>query len=338
MQRCLEIAKRGAGFVNPNPLVGCVILNQDKIISEGWHKAYGENHAEKMAIGNLANKFILSESTIYVNLEPCAHFGKTPPCANLLIEHKVKRVVVGMTDPNQLVAGKGIEMLRESGIEVVENILNQECLALNKFFVTFHTQKRPYVILKWAECANQFMAPSPKAKYQISGPETQTITHSLRRDVSAILVGVNTWNIDKPQLNNRLWSGTSPRRFVIDKDLKGNYDKEFVGDSSIFVINSIKNEVVGNLHYLQLDFNQTFINSLMDVFYNQNINSLMVEGGAFTLNEFIKYNLFDEIHRFKSKKTQLIHGILAPKVKGNRINSMELPNDYYEVFKNNSTL
>lgn len=338
MQRCLELAKRGAGFVNPNPLVGCVIVYQDKIISEGWHKAYGENHAERMAILQLADKSVLKDSTVYVNLEPCAHFGKTPPCASLLVEHKVKRVVVGMTDPNTLVAGKGIAMLRESGIEVVENILNQECLELNKFFVTFHTKKRPYIILKWAECVNQFMSPTPKVRFQISGPETQIITHALRRDVSAILVGVNTWNIDNPQLDNRLCSGNSPQRFVIDKVLKGNYSKEFVGDSAVYVVNSIKNEVVGNVHYINVNFDQLFMKSLLDLLYRQNINSLMVEGGAFTLTELIKYNLFDEIHRFKSKKMEIKQGILAPKVIEKRIKSMELTNDYYEVFKNNTTL
>jgi len=337
MQRCLEIAKRGAGFVNPNPLVGCVIVYQDKIISEGWHKAYGENHAERMAILQLADKSVLKNSTVYVNLEPCSHFGKTPPCANLLIEHKVKTVVVGMTDPNTLVAGKGIAILRENGIEVVENMLNQDCLELNRFFVKFHTQKRPYVILKWAECANQFMAPLPKAKYQISGQETQPITHSLRRDVSAILVGVNTWNIDNPQLDNRLWTGKSPKRFVIDKDLKGNYSEEFVGDSAVYVINAVQNENVGNVQFIQLTFNKNFLHSLMDLLFHQNINSLMVEGGSFTLNEFIEANLFDEIHRYKSKKICLESGVLAPIVKGNRISSMELPNDYYEVFKNNTT-
>ncbi len=338
MQRCLELAKRGAGFVNPNPLVGCVIVYQDKIISEGWHTAFGKDHAERMAILQLSDKTVLKDSTVYVNLEPCSHFGKTPPCANLLIEHKVKRVVVGMTDPNTLVAGKGIAMLRENGIEVVENILNQECLELNKFFVKFHTQKHPYIILKWAECANQFMAPLPKAKYQISGPETQPITHSLRRDVSAILVGVNTWNIDNPQLDNRLCVGNSPQRFVIDKELKGNYKKEFVGNSAVYVINLLKTEVVGNVHYIQLTFNENFLNSFLDLLFHQNINSLMVEGGSFTLNEFIEANLFDEIHRYKSKRLQLIQGILAPNVMGNRIKSMELTNDFYEVFKNNTTL
>jgi diaminohydroxyphosphoribosylaminopyrimidine deaminase/5-amino-6-(5-phosphoribosylamino)uracil reductase len=336
MQRCLELAKRGAGFVNPNPFVGCVIVYQDKIISEGWHTVFGQDHAERMAILQLSDKTVLKDSTVYVNLEPCAHFGKTPPCANLLIEHKVKRVVVGMKDPNTLVAGKGIAMLHESGIEVVENVLNQECLELNKFFVTFHTQKRPYIILKWAECVNQLMAPLPKAKYQISGPETTPITHSLRRDVSAIMVGVNTWNIDNPQLDNRLYSGNSPRRFVIDKALKGNYSKEFVGNSAVYVVNSIKNDVVGNVHYINMNFDQLGMKNLLDLLFQQNINSLMVEGGAFTLNELIKNNLFDEIHRLKSKKMELKQGILAPNVMGNRIKSMELPNDFYDVFKNST--
>ena len=338
MQRCLELAKRGAGFVNPNPLVGCVIVNDGKIISEGWHTAFGKDHAERMAIGLLPNKGILSDSTVYVNLEPCAHFGKTPPCANLLIEHKVKRVVVGMTDPNILVAGKGIALLREKGIEVIENICNPDCLELNKFFVTFHTKRRPYIVLKWAECANGFMAPSPKSRFQISGPETQSITHSLRRDVSAILVGVNTWNIDNPQLNNRLWSGTSPRRFVIDKHLKGNYTSEFVSDSPVYVLNAIKNEIVENVHFIQLEFDQNFLNHLMALLFKLNINSLMVEGGAFTLGEFIKYNLFDEIHRFKSKNIRLTNGDLAPEIKVNLVSGQEFPSDFYEVFKNDVSL
>jgi len=338
MQRCLEIAKRGAGFVNPNPLVGCVIVNDGKIISEGWHTAFGKEHAERMAIGLLSNKSILSDSTLYVNLEPCAHFGKTPPCASLLIEHKVKRVVVGMTDPNHLVAGKGIAMLRENGIEVIENICNHDCLALNKFFVTLHTKKRPYIVLKWAECANGFMSPLPKSRFQISGPETQTITHSLRRDVSAILVGVNTWNIDNPKLDNRLWVGNSPQRFVVDNHLKGNYHSDFVGNSQVYVLNSLRNEIVENVHYVQMHFDENFLNNLMVLLFDLNINSLMVEGGAFTLNEFIKHNLYDEIHRFKSKNLRLTDGDFAPELKANLISSQELPSDYYEVFKNNSSL
>ncbi len=338
MQRCLELAKRGSGFVNPNPLVGCVIVNDGKIISEGWHTAFGKDHAERMAIGLLPNKGILSDSTLYVNLEPCAHFGKTPPCSSLLIERKVKRVVVGMTDPNLLVAGKGIAMLRENGIEVIENIGNQDCLELNRFFVTFHTKKRPYIVLKWAECANGFMAPSPKSRFQISGPETQTITHSLRRDVSAILVGVNTWNIDKPQLNNRLWSGTSPQRFVVDNHLKGNYHSDFVGNSQVYILNSLRNEIVENVHYVQLHFDENFLKNLMVLLFKLNINSLMVEGGAFTLNEFIKHNLFDEIHRFKSKNLRLTNGDLAPEIKANLVSTQELPSDFYEVFKNTSSL
>jgi diaminohydroxyphosphoribosylaminopyrimidine deaminase/5-amino-6-(5-phosphoribosylamino)uracil reductase len=338
MQRCLELAKRGAGFVNPNPLVGCVIVNNGKIISEGWHTAFGKDHAERMAILQLADKTVLKDSTVYVNLEPCAHFGKTPPCANLLIEHNVKTVVVGMTDPNYLVAGKGIAMLRENGIEVIENICNQDCLELNKFFVTFHTKKRPYIVLKWAECANGFMAPSPKARFQISGAETQTITHSIRRDVSAILVGVNTWNIDNPQLNNRLWGGTSPKRFIVDNMLRGNYASEYVGDSPVYVLNSLRNDVVENVHYIQIDFDENFLNKLTTLLLNLNINSLMVEGGSFTLMEFIKHSLFDEIHRFKSKKICLESGALAPIIIGNPISVQELPNDFHEVFQNNTTL
>lgn len=332
MMRCLELANRGLGYVNPNPLVGCVIVNNNQIISEGWHKGYGQNHAERMAILQLENKTILSESTIYVNLEPCSHYGKTPPCANLLIKHKVKRVVIGMVDPNPLVSGKGIQLLRDNGIEVIENVLNKECLALNKYFVTFHSERRPYIILKWAETSNGFIAPIPLSRKQISGADSQKITHKLRQNIAGILVGVTTWNIDNPMLNNRYWPGNSPLRFVIDKDLKGDYSIDFVGDTRVVVFNSLVCKIDGFVEMVKMDFDVNFFRSLFNYFYDLKINSLLVEGGATTLKQFIDHNAFDEIHVFKSNQVAFENGLISPDFQGNLLHQERLMQDAYSIY------
>ena len=329
--RCLELAKRGIGYTNPNPLVGCVIVHNNEIISEGWHVAIGQSHAERMAILALEDRTILSECDLYVNLEPCSHFGKTPPCADLIVEHKFKRVFVGLGDPNPLVAGSGIKRLQEHGIEVVSNILAAECLELNRFFYKFHTFKRPFVTLKWAESNDGYLAPLPLQKFQISGIGTLEITHDLRKQHAAILVGVETWIVDQPLLNNRLYGGASPKRFVLDPNLRGQYNVNL----EVFVFNKVKTGREGDVQYIQLD-ESPILPQLMQYFYENQLNSLMVEGGAKTLQSFIDANLTDESHVYQSKNVMLGKGISAPNHCFTESTCVDLPNDKY--YKFNSTL
>lgn len=328
ISRCLELAKRGIGYTNPNPLVGCVIVHNNEIISEGWHVAIGQSHAERMAILALEDRTILSECDLYVNLEPCSHFGKTPPCADLIIENKFRKVFVGLGDPNPLVAGSGIKRLQNHGIEVEANILTDACKELNRFFYAFHTLKRPFVTLKWAESKDGFLAPLPLQKYQISGLGTNEITHDLRMQHSAILVGVETWNIDNPLLNNRLFDGPSPKRFVLDPHLRGQYTVT----SEVCVFNKVKAGNEGNVQFIQLD-ETPILPQLMQYFYENQLNSLMVEGGSKTLQSFIDANLADEIHTYKSKNVTIERGIEAPKHQFGKTNEINLPSDIYMKFK-----
>jgi diaminohydroxyphosphoribosylaminopyrimidine deaminase/5-amino-6-(5-phosphoribosylamino)uracil reductase len=327
MSRCLELARRGLGYVNPNPLVGCVIVHNNKIISEGWHVAIGQAHAERMAILALADCSILRDSELYVNLEPCSHFGKTPPCADLILEHQFKKVYVGLLDPNPLVAGSGIQKLQEHGIQVETNILADECLTLNRFFYKFHTEKRPFVTLKWAQSKDGFLAPSPMQRFQISGGGTAEITHALRLEHAAILVGVETWNIDQPLLNNRLFEGPSPKKFVLDPNLRGNYTI----DTEVVVFNRKKTESNGLIQYVQIE-EFDMLQGIMGYLFEHQLNSLMVEGGSKTLQSFIDANLADEIHTYKSKNVMIGGGIEAPKHQFTKINEVDLPDDIYMKF------
>lgn len=327
MSRCLELAKRGMGFVNPNPLVGCVIVHENKIISEGWHVAIGQAHAERMAILALVDRSILRDSELYVNLEPCSHFGKTPPCADLIVEHQFRKVYVGFGDPNPLVSGSGIKRLLEHGIKVETNILVDECRALNRFFYKFHTEKRPFVTLKWAQSKDGFLAPLPLKRFQISGVGSSEITHSLRLEHSAILVGVDTWIVDKPLLNNRLYEGPSPKKFILDPNLRGEYSS----DLDMVVFNKTKTERNGLLCYVQIE-EPNMIKGIMNYLYEHQLNSLMVEGGSKTLQSFIDAQLADEIHVFQSKDITIHNGVNAPIHHFVESNSVQLPADIYSIY------
>ncbi len=328
MLRCLELAKNGLGFVNPNPLVGCVIAKDGEVISEGWHAAVGQYHAERMAIMNVQDSTVLKDCDLYVNLEPCSHFGRTPPCADLIVEHQFKRVFVGFGDPNPLVAGTGIQRLQQHGIEVVADILVDQCKQLNRFFYTFHTKKRPFVTLKWAESKDNFMAPDPLQKMQISGNDTQLITHKMRAEHSAILVGVTTWVVDKPQLNNRLIEGPSPLKMVLDPNLRGNYGAQ---NAPLIVFNHLKNEINNGVEFVQLTPHNT-LNEIMNFMFERQLNSLMVEGGAKTLQAFIQANLADEIHVYTSKSVLLNNGVISPKHALKISNSSNLNSDCYTIY------
>lgn len=316
MQRCIQLAKKGIGNVAPNPMVGAVIVHNNQIIGEGYHQNYGEAHAEVNAIKFVKNQDLLKDSTIYVSLEPCAHFGKTPPCSDLIIEKNIPNIVIGCIDPFAEVAGKGIEKLRNAGRNVEVGILEKECISLNKRFFTFHQLKRPYIILKWAETKDGFIDKIRAYNQQhinwITHPQTQQLTHLWRNQESAILVGKNTVLNDNPSLTCRAIEGKNPIRIVIDKNLTLNQNEFAVFDNQAktLVLNEIKNEQKGSIEYIQLDF-KNFFDSLNSALYQRNILSVIIEGGAITLQGFIDSKNWDEARVLKSNQLFEV-GINAP--------------------------
>jgi len=322
MQRCLDLAILGAGNVSPNPMVGAVIVHADRIIGEGYHQQYGQAHAEVNAVNQVLANFdnaedLLRDATIYVSLEPCAHYGKTPPCADLLIRHRIPHVVVGCRDPFPQVDGKGIEKLKDAGIEVTLGVLENECGFLNRRFFTKVQQHRPYVILKWAQTADGFFAPDNNRQFWITGLESRKLVHQWRSEEDAILVGKNTAIIDNPQLNVRFGNGRSPKRVVIDRRLELSHDLHLFDQSvETFVFNEIKTDVDGKVKYIALeDFDRYVPQYILYQLYLQDIQSLIVEGGAQTLNAFIEAGVWDEARVFTGE-VSLNSGIKAPKING----------------------
>ena len=298
MKRCIQLAKLGKGRVAPNPLVGAVIVHNGKIIGEGYHQIFGEPHAEVNAINRVHDKSVLSESTIYVSLEPCAHTGKTPPCANLLIKYRFKKVVVGSRDSHSKVNGKGIQLLENAGIEVEVGVLEKECLELNKHFFTFHSKQRPYVLLKWAETENGLIdsGSNDGEITWISSKETQSFVHQLRASYQAILVGANTVENDNPSLTVRMVEGKNPIRVVIDPSLRlDNSKKIFNQESRTIIINRFKNQIDKNIEWVQIT--ELTPENILSELYKRTINSVLIEGGKMTLQSFIDSNLWDETNR-----------------------------------------
>ena len=308
MRRCLQLAQCGQQGAAPNPMVGAVIVCDGRIIGEGYHQRCGEAHAEVNAIASVKEPALLQRSTIYVSLEPCAHYGKTPPCAQLIIDKRIPKVVVGCRDPFAQVNGKGIEMLRNAGIEVREGVLEQECLELNRRFITFHTHHRPYITLKWAQSKDGFIdkarTDEHEAPIRFSTPITQALAHQLRAENEAILVGYRTVMLDNPSLTTRAWYGKNPIRIVIDPENALPSDRRiFVGQASTYVFGSIS-EALTKLHALQ-------------------VQSLLVEGGAKTLTQFIEAGLWDEA-RIETAPLLLRDGIPAPVIDGETISSLSI--------------
>ena len=340
MQRCLELAALGISNVSPNPMVGAVIVTDTMITGEGYHHKYGEPHAEVNAINQVLNNFsdaadILTQSTIFVSLEPCAHYGKTPPCADLIIKHKIPRVVVGCRDPFEAVNGKGIEKLRDAGVEVTVGVLEKECKWLNRRFFTRVQKHRPYIMLKWAQTADGFFAPDDNSQHWITGLEARKLVHQWRGQEDAVLVGKNTAAIDNPQLNVRYGPGKSPKRIVIDRRLE--LDKNLnLFDQSVetFIFNEIKTNVEGKNKYIALeDFDRYVPQYIMYQLYLQDIQSVIIEGGAHTLNSFIEANLWDEARIFTGPTT-LKRGIKAPSISGNVITEYPIGEDKLQILIN----
>ncbi len=332
MHRCIELAQNGFGTTYPNPMVGCVIVHQEKIISEGWHKKSGEPHAEVNAIQKIFNKEILKNSTLYVSLEPCAHQGKTPPCADLIISHNIPKVVVGTKDPFAKVNGLGIQKMKNAGIEVVTDVLEEECRQLNKRFFTFHKEKRPYVILKWAQTANGLMATEEGEQKWITNEFSKQLVHKWRTEEQAVLVGTNTAKSDNPQLSARLWGGTRPVRLVLDKELKLNSALNLF-DGSQRTIVFTKKEAMNqpNLEFIQIPFDSDLPEVILQKLYELEIQSVIIEGGKTTLETFVKKHLWDEARVFTSS-TRWEAGVKSPELNGKLINTETIASDRLEIF------
>jgi diaminohydroxyphosphoribosylaminopyrimidine deaminase/5-amino-6-(5-phosphoribosylamino)uracil reductase len=340
IRRCLELAALGMGFVSPNPMVGAVIIYDDKIIGEGFHHKYGEAHAEVNAINQVVSKFdnsaeLLKQSAIYVSLEPCAHYGKTPPCADLIIKHQIPKVVVGCRDPFDQVNGKGIDKLKVAGIEVITGVLEDECKWLNRRFFTRVQKQRPYIILKWAQTSDGFFAPNDNSQQWITGLEARKLVHQWRGEEDAVLVGKNTAAIDNPKLNVRFGNGKSPKRVVIDRKLELN-NKLNLFDQSVetLIFNEIKTDIDGKNKYIALeDFDRYVPQYILYQLYLQDIQSVIIEGGAFTLNAFIAAGLWDEARIFTGD-INLKKGIKAPQLSGEITGEFLAGNDKLIVLAN----
>jgi diaminohydroxyphosphoribosylaminopyrimidine deaminase/5-amino-6-(5-phosphoribosylamino)uracil reductase len=322
MQRCIDLAGLGLGNVSPNPMVGAVVVLDDKIIGEGYHHKYGEAHAEVNAINQVISKFsdhpeLLKKSTIYVSLEPCAHYGKTPPCTDLIIRHHVPKVVVGCRDPFEQVNGKGIDKLKDAGIEVITGILEKECQWLNRRFFTRVQKQRPYIILKWAQTQDGFFAPDDNRQLWITSMESRKLVHQWRSEEDAVLIGKNTAAIDNPQLNVRFGQGKSPKRVIIDRKLELDPNLNIFDQSvETLIFNEIKTDIAGKNKYIGLeDFERYVPQYILFQLYLQDIQSVIIEGGAYTLNTFIEAGLWDEARIFTGK-THLKKGIKAPILTG----------------------
>ncbi|APZ47843.1 riboflavin biosynthesis protein RibD [Polaribacter reichenbachii] len=340
IKRCLQIAKNGISSTRPNPSVGAVIVLNNKIIAEGFTSKYGESHAEVNAVNAVKDKSVLKNATIYVTLEPCSHFGKTPPCADLLAKHQFKNVVIGCKDTNDLVAGKGIERLKKAGINVIVGVLEDECRKHHKRFFTVQDKKRPYIILKWAETKDGFVAPLEKdtqAPVWISNKYSQQLVHKLRAKEQAILVGTNTVIADNPKLNVRSWSGNNPIRIVLDKNLRIPKSVH-IFDASVKTIVLInkgirKQENKENLFFEEIDFSNNIAKQICDVLQKHKIQSVIIEGGTQTLQTFIDANLWDEALVFVGDNS-FYTGIKAPILSAKITSERKIKNDILKIYTN----
>ena len=331
MRRCLQLALLGQGKVAPNPMVGAVLVHEGRIIGEGWHRQYGGPHAEVNCVASVLEKgrHLVGQSTMYVSLEPCAHFGKTPPCADLILEHKIPKVVVGCRDPFPLVAGKGIEKLRLAGVEVTLGVLEQECQELNKRFFLFHVQHRPFIILKWAQTADGRISGKPGARLKISNEYSNRLVHRWRSEEASILVGTNTALADNPALNTRLWPGANPIRLVLDLQSRLPQSLQvFDGSIPTLVFNlrqhTIENgsqlrHAKGGVYYYQVAEDASLVHQIVHALYQLQVQSVFVEGGAQLLQSFIDEGLWDEARIITNESLIIGEGLPAPVLNQHRL-------------------
>jgi diaminohydroxyphosphoribosylaminopyrimidine deaminase / 5-amino-6-(5-phosphoribosylamino)uracil reductase len=337
MRRCIDLGLQGMGMVAPNPMVGAVLVHDQTIIGEGFHRAFGDAHAEVNAIQSVSRPELIKTARLYVNLEPCSHHGKTPPCANLIIRKNIPKVIIGTTDPNILVAGAGIRKLNEHGVEVVTGVLEDECLNLNKRFFCWHLKKRPYIILKWARSADGFIdfdrpAEAPIGPNWITSHTARILVHKWRSEEQAILVGTNTVLKDDPRLNVRDWAGNDPLRVVVDRKRRlGDHHNVFDNTQETVVFTeetsgtSLKGEpdFGGRTRFITIKFDESSEIQMLQYLHEINIQSLIIEGGAITLKRFIEKGLWDEARIFTGPSL-FRNGIRSPEITGNRIESRKI--------------
>lgn len=340
MRRALQLAQNGLGTTYPNPMVGSVIVHNGKIIGEGWHKKAGEPHAEVNAVRSVKDKSLLKEATIYVTLEPCSHFGKTPPCCDLIIAQEIPNVVVGTIDPFAKVAGTGIQKLKEAGKNVIVGVLEKECQELNKRFFTFHQKKRPYIILKWAESADGFIAPLEKETNKpvwITNMYSRQLVHKWRTEEQAILVGTQTVLDDNPSLNARDFYGNNPVRIALDRQnripndytIKNGTQKTIIYSEDIFLTEN------KNISYKKVIFDTHFLDFVISDLHQEELQSIIIEGGSRTLQAFIDKNLWDEARVFIGN-LKFTKGIAAPKINHLPITTEDIQGDQLKLYKNDS--
>lgn len=318
MERCLQLAVLGSGFTAPNPMVGAILVHQGKIIGEGYHAKFGEAHAEVNCIRSVQekDKHLIAESTLYVSLEPCAHTGKTPPCADLIIKEKIPLVVIGCRDPFPEVDGKGIEKLKSQGVKLIYPVLEENCRAINKRFLTFHGRKRPYIVLKWAQSANGKIAAENKKRILISNEYSNRIVHKWRTEEAGILIGSATAESDNPQLTARLWKGKNPVRIILDRN--NNLSSSLnIFDRQVptIMLNTKKESTEPNLRYKKINHPETTIKEILEGLYAENILSVLVEGGAKLLNLFFESDLWDELRIITNNSLQIDQGLAAPEIR-----------------------
>ncbi|WP_224482607.1 bifunctional diaminohydroxyphosphoribosylaminopyrimidine deaminase/5-amino-6-(5-phosphoribosylamino)uracil reductase RibD [Robertkochia aurantiaca] len=341
INRCIQLAKNGLGNTYPNPFVGCIIVHDDKVIGEGYTSPAGGNHAEVNAIESVSDKSLLKESTLYVSLEPCSHFGKTPPCSDLIIRYGIPRVVIGSTDSNELVSGKGIARLRAAGCEVMTGILENVCDWSHRRFFTFHRKRRPYVILKWAQSQDGFLAPlirEEKKPVWLSSPASRQLVHKWRSEEQAILVGAQTVIDDDPGLTTRDWNGSNPMRVIIDPNARIPLSSKIFHDQvkTIWVVREQEmNQRIANheLSVLKVPGDKDILETIMDLLYQESIQSLIVEGGSKTLQRFSDQNLWDEARIFRSE-TIIKDGVKAPVIHGELKEEKHYDRDLYQLYLN----
>jgi diaminohydroxyphosphoribosylaminopyrimidine deaminase / 5-amino-6-(5-phosphoribosylamino)uracil reductase len=338
MHRCLQLARLGAGTVAPNPMVGAVLVHEGVIIGEGHTQPYGQAHAEVMCINNVSatNKVLIHNSTLYVSLEPCAHFGKTPPCTDLIIENKISHVTIACRDIYKEVNGKGIEKLKAAGINVITGVLEKEALELNKRFFIFHQQQRPYVILKWAQSSNKKIAGAADKRIFISNEFTNRLVHQWRSEEAAILVGANTALKDNPALTARLYPGKNPLRLVLDMDLKLPVTLQlFDGAVKTIVFNGHQQQEGEKVSFYKINKEEKIIPQILNVLHHLQIQSVIIEGGAKLLQSFIDDNLWDEARVITNTAMQIAEGIAAPVLKKEKYTAEEMMlTDTIEYFIN----
>lgn len=339
MVRCLELAKQGMGNVAPNPMVGCVIIHENQVVAVGYHEKYGEAHAEVNAINSVTDKSKLKSCTLYVNLEPCSHTGKTPPCADLIIKHQIPNVVIGCIDSYSEVAGTGIEKLKAAGINVTVGVLEEKSKELNKRFFKFHHKKRPYVILKWAETSDGFIDVERKENSDqlntwITSTYSKKLVHQWRSEEQAIMIGTNTALNDNPQLTVREIEGKNPLRVILDLNLRlPQHLNVFDGSTPTIIFNYLKSEKGSNIEWVKIDKTEELLPQILTELFQRNILSIIIEGGAQLLQSFITQNLWDEAKVFIGEK-EFKSGLKAPKIEATPINSLQFDTDVLNTYTN----